>query len=103
MKIRRGVFETNSSSVHSLTMCTDNEYDKWQRGDLVYDYMNERLVPISSLSEEEIKQIDDDDYYDFFSFEGYFDYVSSNFETFDESFITPKGEKVIAFGYYGHD
>lgn len=25
-QIRRGVFETNSSSVHSLTMCTAEEY-----------------------------------------------------------------------------
>lgn len=30
--IRRGVFETNSSSTHSLTMCSENEYDKWERG-----------------------------------------------------------------------
>lgn len=27
-QIRRGVFETNSSSVHSLTMCSDDEYKK---------------------------------------------------------------------------
>lgn len=27
-QIRRGVFETNSSSVHSLTMCSSDEYEK---------------------------------------------------------------------------
>lgn len=26
--IRRGIFETNSSSVHSITMCSDDEYNK---------------------------------------------------------------------------
>lgn len=28
--IRRGIFETNSSSVHSITMCSDDEYNKWK-------------------------------------------------------------------------
>ena len=27
-QIRRGVFETNSSSVHSLTMCMESDYDR---------------------------------------------------------------------------
>lgn len=29
-QIRRGVFETNSSSCHSLTMCSEKEYEKWE-------------------------------------------------------------------------
>lgn len=28
-QIRYEVFETNSSSVHSLTMCSSDEYEKW--------------------------------------------------------------------------
>ena len=32
MQIRHGVFETNSSSVHSITMCTQNEFDDWRNG-----------------------------------------------------------------------
>ena len=35
-QIRRGVFETNSSSVHSLTMCTGEEYKKWESGEFLY-------------------------------------------------------------------
>lgn len=31
-QIIRGVFETNSSSCHSLTMCTQSDYDKWKDG-----------------------------------------------------------------------
>ena len=34
IKIRKGVFETNSSSTHSITMCTKNEYDDWKNGKL---------------------------------------------------------------------
>ena len=35
-QIRRNVFETNSSSVHSLTMCSGEEYKKWENGEVLY-------------------------------------------------------------------
>lgn len=31
-QIRKGTFETNSSSVHSLVMCNKSDYDKWEQG-----------------------------------------------------------------------
>ena len=31
-QIRKGVFETNSSSVHALAMCTEIEFDRWENG-----------------------------------------------------------------------
>lgn len=34
--VRSHIFETNSSSVHSLTMCTEEEFNKWKSGDLFY-------------------------------------------------------------------
>lgn len=52
-QIRNGVFETNSSSVHSITLCTDTEYDKWKKGELVYDYWNDKLIPAIELTDEE--------------------------------------------------
>lgn len=36
-QIRRGVFETNSSSTHSLTMCSEEEFEKWKNGELLFD------------------------------------------------------------------
>lgn len=36
-QIRSGVFETNSSAVHAITMCMKNEYNKWENGELVWD------------------------------------------------------------------
>lgn len=35
-KIRRSTFETNSSSTHTLTMCTKEEYKKWKEGELFF-------------------------------------------------------------------
>jgi len=32
---RREVFETNSSSVHSITMCMQSDYEKWKNGDTI--------------------------------------------------------------------
>ena len=34
--IRNGVFETNSSSTHSITMCMKSDYEKWKNGELYY-------------------------------------------------------------------
>lgn len=34
--LRRGVFETNSSSTHSITMCLESEYEKWKAGEMYY-------------------------------------------------------------------
>ena len=35
----------------------------------------------------------------------YFDYYCGdcNFEDFEEDYISPSGEHIIAFGYYGND
>lgn len=43
-QIRRGVFETNSSSTHSLVMCSKEEYDRWEKGELMFDRYNDVLV-----------------------------------------------------------
>ena len=43
--IRYGVFETNSSSSHSLCVCTKEEYEKFKKGDLVLDTYESELIP----------------------------------------------------------
>lgn len=53
IKVRRGVFETNSSSVHSLAMCTDDDYYKWKRGEILYDKWESKLVTLEEAKKEE--------------------------------------------------
>ena len=36
IRIRRNLFETNSSTTHSLTICTQEDYDKFKAGKLYY-------------------------------------------------------------------
>ena len=35
-KIRKGLFENNSSSTHSLTMCAKEDYEKWKNGKVYF-------------------------------------------------------------------
>lgn len=36
IQIRSGIFETNSSSVHSVTVATEDIYRAWQRGEVMF-------------------------------------------------------------------
>ena len=120
-QIRRGVFETNSSSVHSLTMCNRTDFDKWENGEVLYwrdeeifgtrEELIEQLKKITwydgSLRYPDVHWNDEDTVNDVFTDERiqtmqeYFE--DSDFETFRDTYTTPGGEKVVAFGYYGHD
>lgn len=42
--IRRNVFETNSSSTHSITMCMEGDYEKWKNGELYYLEDSDKFV-----------------------------------------------------------
>lgn len=35
-QVRQGVFETNSSSTHTLTICSKDDYDKWKHGEVFW-------------------------------------------------------------------
>lgn len=98
-QVRRGVFETNSSSVHSITMCMESDFNKWERGELVWDKWRDRLVPITP----EIQASLDEDEREYLTYEQFGDWDYLEYETFEDTMKTPSGEVVVAFGYYGHD
>ena len=52
-QIRRGVFETNSSSTHSLTMCSEAEFEQWKKGKVLFDENYETFVKVSELSNKD--------------------------------------------------
>lgn len=114
-QIRRGVFETNSSSVHSLTMCSGEEYEKWKNGEVLYWKYNDKFGTREDIIEELKKKSwyhnvdwnDTDRVDDILSdeevktCEEYFE--NEWYETFRQRYTTPSGDEVVAFGYYGHD
>lgn len=52
-QIRRGVFETNSSSTHSLTICTEDQYNDWKAGKIFYDAYQEEFIDKVQLTDRE--------------------------------------------------
>ena len=52
-QIRRNVFETNSSSTHSLTMCSEEEFEQWKKGEVLFDEDDETFVKANDLSNKD--------------------------------------------------
>ena len=99
VQIRQGIFETNSSSTHTLTMCVSSDFEKWKNGELIYDYYQDELVPFTDKIREE-KENGDCDYV---TYEDFNDWSYNELESFENRFTTPGGEEVVAFGYYGYN
>ena len=59
-QVRHGVFETNSSSTHSLTICSREEFDKWVKGELIFDSWNDCILEYKKLSNEEKEDAKDE-------------------------------------------
>lgn len=49
-------FETNSSSTHSLTMCTKEEYDNWKNGKLLFDSYYKKFVSSLELTKADFEK-----------------------------------------------
>ena len=121
IKMRQGVFETNSSSTHSITMCNESDYEKWVNGELYlarWGYKDKNFIAKKEYEQELKTFIDENsDKYDtqdreelenefigdygFLSFEDWRD--NFDYETEKTEFTTPSGDKVIALCYYGND
>jgi hypothetical protein len=126
IQIRHNVFETNSSSTHSLTVCSDEEYTGWKVGEYVFDRDKEKLVKLSSLKktiQNVIKDRDkiDDEETDLEGYEfsqtynedevddqRYYTYKQYDdrdipLERFKETYTSKSGDKIIIFGEFGND
>lgn len=124
-QVRRGIFETNSSSTHSMTMCMQDKYDAWKNGKLYFvsesygsrsEFIKKNFVTFEEAQdiivkheydpkrvEEITKEFIEEhgpDYY-IHSYDNYLE--GSNLEFFEGSFTTPGGETVVAFGGFGYD
>lgn len=131
IQIRSNVFETNSSSVHSMVMCSGSEYDKWAAGETYLDMCNDVFVPVDEINKKMLEDYDkhltnnkidineegfnkEEDFEEYkrewlresdcYSFEGFMEDNYYDYEIFMDEYTTPiSKERVVAFGYYGHD
>lgn len=98
-QIRVGVVETNSSSTHSLTIVSEEDYNKWVDGKLLFDRNDEKLV---ELPEDYQKKRDDGDWDDF-DLQSYGDWCDTEKENFTRKYTTKSVDKIVAFGKFGYD
>lgn len=124
IQTRFSVFETNSSSTHTLQILNAGDYKKLESGEYLlsrwYDgvYTVEEAVKVcvkewnawhqsDPKTVDEIMDMDYDDRMDFLSterFETLDHYMDDEYlETFEERFTTPSGDEVVVFGKYGYD
>ena len=131
-QIRNGVFETNSSSTHSITMCTKAEYDAWINGEmyciedawmLSNKYLNKDFLTKEEVidgivnatysyghkyTKEELEAMNAEEFeeaieeYEVYTYGNYWDRYDY-LEGFHSTYTTPAGEEIVAFGRYGFD
>lgn len=118
--IRRGTFETNSSSTHSICICTKDNYDKWVNGEL---YLNESgswydrdnlLTGKEFITKDEAINFlkhynysydeDEDLSYQLREYEIYdYDSWGEEYEHSVNHFVTPSGDEMVVECYYGYN
>lgn len=115
MKIgyRLNVFESNSSSTHNMAIGTEDGFDRWKKGDILWSrsgfYSREEAIKILKNSSW-YKDVDFDaagpeilDEYlmdeGFYAWEQFGE--NEYLETDYHEFVTPKGEKVCVICEYG--
>ena len=116
--IRQNTFETNSSSTHSICICTKDQHNKWVHGEL---FLNESYDKDSILEGKEF--ITKEEAINFLKYYGYFDeenkddldyqlrdreiYSYSSWGDYYEhdstEFTTPSGDEMVAECYYGYN
>lgn len=111
-QIRLGVFETNSSSTHSIAICSAEDYEKFKNGELAVNEWTNKFMPIKDLVHNSDYDADDypgkfmdpsDSGYDN-EYEDYDTFMNSDYlECYEFSYTTASGDKIVAFGKYGHD
>lgn len=127
-QIRRGVYETNSSSCHSITMCTEADYYRWENGELLlcmgwgfgypkdnkpgenHFYTRDEAIAFEKTSRFN-SDVDWNNKHDvdiilrdngFLTYDYFWNvYCEECYEGYEETMVTPSGDSIVAFGYYG--
>lgn len=121
VQIRRGVFETNSSSTHNMTICSRDEYNAWIDGKVywtysgnfvskeeAYEYVRKNEdelfeqgkidIRFDALSDEDKEQV----LYDY-NYRTVENWANEYFEEFEQFYTTESGDNIVVFGQFGYD
>lgn len=107
IQIRQSVFETNSSSVHTITICDRSDFKDWKDDIKMFQPCSNKFLPNEQALKNNTKCLkkfknDEEDCKLFgelyLTYKEYIDYYGEEYETFSSSY-----KDVVAFGYYGYD
>lgn len=125
IQIRNGVFETNSSSTHTLQIVSAEEYRKLEKEELLLNRYTKELATLEEAIEhsvksynrwnsgkrmtvEDLKSYSSDELMEFVldcgeyeTLEHFFD--EDYLDTFKCDHTTEHGDKIVVFGKYGWD
>lgn len=125
IQIRNGVFETNSSSTHTLQIVSAEEYRKLEKEELLLNRYTKELVTLDEAIEqsiksynrwnsgkrmtvEDLKSYSSDELMEFIFENGDYETLAHFFDedyldTFKRDYTTEHGDKIVVFGKYGYD
>ena len=94
IQIRQNIFETNSSSIHTLVICTEEEFKKFNNDELCLNYWTDKLVPFSEMDNSG-KFMTSEEFYEDTDMDHYLEHYEEHREI--------NGTKIVVFGRYGYD
>lgn len=124
IQVRSGVFETNSSSVHTVTLCTENQFNRWKNREDLYCPETKEFLPleeainknISLMEKYDVNSEDIAEYKenqnmfgivsDYLLCEFYLsltEYIDSDYLEYWEEKATVAGTEIVGFGKVGVD
>ena len=92
-QVRRGIFETNSSSTHSVSIMSEVEFEKFKAKEVLLH--DGELIPIP-------EDFDFEDH-DQWEYKTYDDWFNSENETDVTRYTSPSGDKLVVLCSYGYD
>lgn len=121
--IRLGVFETNSSSTHTMVIMPEEDFEKWKNGEILRFKWDDTFVSkeeaeeiINKLKVDYAKEykidVDDIEVYDLSDDDNYYEKVPLAYEDFDDwmnlegdihHYKTKGGEDLVILCWYGYD
>ena len=127
--IRENVFETNSSSTHSMTIMEDHDYERWKKEpDACYDENTRKIIStdqrsalikkdiieyrqkyhpdriLDKITDEEIESYFRDNLYEYpLTYAEYLDACDGYLDYDVNHYTTQSNDKIVILCKYGHD
>lgn len=114
-QIRAGVFETNSSSTHTLSIMPRKDYERWKSEGLYLSgskiYTKEEVINELRKHDEKFgykpQDYSDEDTFDdarMYDYKMYDEWRDDGYlEIYVKDYTTESGDEIVVFGKYGYD